>query len=43
MEALRRTKGKVTGSGGAAELLKVNGRTLMSKMVKLGIERGTFT
>jgi len=43
MEALRRTKGKVTGAGGAAELLDVNGRTLMSKMVKLGIDRGEFT
>jgi PAS domain S-box-containing protein len=43
MEALRRTGGKVTGAGGAAELLDVNGRTLMSKMVKLGIERGDFT
>jgi len=42
MEALRRTKGKVTGAGGAAELLDVNGRTLMSKMVKLGIDRAAF-
>jgi len=38
-EALRRTGGKVTGPGGAAELLDINGRTLMSRMVKLGIDR----
>lgn len=43
IEALKRTKGKVTGPGGAAELLDVNGRTLMSKMGKLGIERNQFT
>ena len=43
MEALRRTGGKVTGAGGAAELLDINGRTLMSKMVKLGIERSAFS
>jgi DNA-binding NtrC family response regulator len=41
-EALRRTGGKVTGPGGAAEVLDINGRTLMSRMVKLGIERGKF-
>lgn len=41
--ALRRTKGKVTGPGGAAELLDLNGRTLMSKMNKLGIDRNKFT
>ncbi len=43
IEALKRTKGKVTGPGGAAEVLDVNGRTLMSKMVKLGIDRNDFT
>ena len=43
METLRRTKGKVTGPGGAAELLDLNGRTLMSKMNKLGINRNEFT
>ncbi|MFK8161868.1 MAG: sigma 54-interacting transcriptional regulator [Lewinella sp.] len=43
IEALKRTKGKVTGPGGAAELLDVNGRTLMSKMGKLGIDRGDFS
>jgi len=43
IEALRRTKGKVTGPGGAAEKLDVNGRTLMSKMNKLGINRNDYT
>lgn len=43
IEALRRTGGKVTGPGGAAELLDVNGRTLMSKMGKLGIDRGDIS
>ena len=43
IEALKRTKGKVTGPGGAAEILQVNGRTLTSKMQKLGINRNEFT
>ncbi len=43
VEALKRTGGKVTGPGGAAELLDLNGRTLMSKMNKLGIDRNKFT
>ena len=43
IEALKRTNGKVTGPGGAAELLDLNGRTLMSKMNKLGINRNKFT
>ena len=43
IEALKRTGGKVTGPGGAAELLYLNGRTLMSKMNKLGIDRNKFT
>ncbi|MEO0732382.1 MAG: sigma 54-interacting transcriptional regulator [Bacteroidota bacterium] len=42
-EALKRSKGKVTGPGGAAEMLDVNGRTLMSRMQKLGINRNDFT
>jgi PAS domain S-box-containing protein len=41
--ALQRTNGKVTGPGGAAELLQLNGRTLMSKMNKFGIDRNKFT
>ena len=40
--ALRKTGGKVTGPGGAAELLQLNGRTLMSKMVKLNIDRTRY-
>ena len=43
IEALKRTNGKVTGPGGAAELLDLNGRTLMSKMNKFGIDRNKFT
>lgn len=43
IEALKRTRGKVTGPGGAAELLQLNGRTLLSKMNKLGIDRNEFT
>ncbi|MFT7121297.1 MAG: PAS domain S-box-containing protein [Neolewinella sp.] len=43
IEALKRTKGKVTGPGGAAKILDVNGRTLMSKMHKLGIDRNEYT
>lgn len=42
IEALKRTKGKVTGPGGAAELLKVNGRTLTSKLQKLRINRNEY-
>ena len=41
-EALRRSKGKVTGKGGAAEALDINGRTLLSKMHKLGIDAAEF-
>jgi transcriptional regulator with GAF, ATPase, and Fis domain len=36
-KALRRTKGKVYGPGGAAELLGINPNTLRSRMRKLGI------
>ena len=43
VEALKHTRGKVTGPGGAAELLDINGRTLMSKMNKLGINRNEYT
>lgn len=43
IEALKRSRGKVTGPGGAAEMLRVNGRTLMSKMSKLGIDRNAYT
>ena len=38
--ALRLTKGKIYGAGGAAELLGINPNTLRSKMKKLGIPFG---
>ncbi len=38
-EALRRCNGKVSGPGGAAELLGIHHRTLASRMRKLGIKR----
>ena len=37
--ALRKCKGKIFGKGGAAELLKMNGKTLSSRMVKLNIKK----
>jgi len=40
--ALRRTRGKVYGKGGAAEALGLNPSTLQTKMRKLGISRGHF-
>lgn len=40
--ALRATKGKVEGPGGAAELLEVNPHTLRSRMRKLGIDWNRF-
>lgn len=39
LEALRRTKGKVTGPGGAAELLDMHDKTLYSRMMKFEIKR----
>ena len=39
LSALRRTKWKVGGAGGAAELLGVKSTTLESRIKKLGIER----
>ena len=39
LEALRRTKGKVTGPGGAAEILGMNDKTLYSRMMKFNIGR----
>jgi len=39
LEILKMTKGKVTGTGGAAELLQLPPTTLQSKMLKLGIKR----
>ncbi len=39
MAALRKCKGKISGRGGAAELLDLNVSTLNSKMKKLGIDK----
>lgn len=41
MAVLGMTEGKVSGKGGAAELLGLNPQTLFSKMRKLGISRQT--
>ncbi len=40
MNALQLCNGKVSGLGGAAELLKMQPQTLFSKMKKLGIKQG---
>jgi len=40
MNALQICNGKVSGAGGAAELLKMQPQTLYSKMKKLGIKQG---
>ncbi|WP_026728867.1 sigma-54-dependent transcriptional regulator [Flavobacterium denitrificans] len=40
MNALFLCEGKVSGAGGAAELLKMQPQTLFSKMKKLGIKQG---
>ena len=42
LEALRRTRGRVSGEKGAGLLLGLNDRTLASKMRKLGIDRNDF-
>ena len=39
LDALNKTKWKVTGENGAAEILGLKGQTLFSKMRKLGIKR----
>ena len=39
LKALARCRGKVSGKGGAAELLRLKPTTLYSKMKRLGIER----
>lgn len=39
MAALQKCNGKISGQGGAAELLNINVSTLNSKMKKLGIEK----
>jgi transcriptional regulator with GAF, ATPase, and Fis domain len=40
--ALRRTRGRIEGKGGAAELLDINPHTLRARMRKLGINWGRF-
>ncbi|WP_442587422.1 sigma-54-dependent Fis family transcriptional regulator [Pedobacter sp. AW31-3R] len=40
LEVLKRCKGKISGKGGAAELLQVPATTLNSKMKKLKIKKG---
>jgi len=40
LSALQNSNGKVSGIGGAAELLKIQPQTLYSKMKKLGIDKG---
>lgn len=42
LEALNRTNGRISGEKGAAGLLKVNAKTLVSKMKKLGIENKDY-
>lgn len=42
LEALEKTKWRVTGPNGAARLLKLNDRTLMSKMRRLNIKREDY-
>ena len=42
IETLRRTNGKISGEGGAAQMLQVNSNTLYSKMKKLGITRDIY-
>jgi transcriptional regulator with GAF, ATPase, and Fis domain len=39
---LRRTRGRIEGTGGAAELLAINPHTLRARMRKLGINWGRF-
>jgi PAS domain S-box-containing protein len=42
INALKRTGGRITGEEGAGRLLKLNDRTLMSKMRKLGIQKRDY-
>lgn len=42
IKALKRTKGRVTGPHGAGKLLKLNDRTLASKIRKLGIQKKDY-
>jgi formate hydrogenlyase transcriptional activator len=42
MNALKRSNGRISGLGGAAELLGMKPSTLSSRLSSLGINRGTF-
>jgi formate hydrogenlyase transcriptional activator len=42
IEILKRCAGKISGAGSAAEVLKIPGNTLHSKMKKLGISKGDY-
>lgn len=42
IETLKRCAGKVSGTGSAAEVLKIPGNTLHSKMKKLGINKADY-
>jgi len=42
IEVLKRCAGKISGAGGAAEILQVPGNTLHSKMKKLGITKADY-
>jgi transcriptional regulator with GAF, ATPase, and Fis domain len=42
IEVLRRCAGKISGAGGAAEVLQIPGNTLHSKMRKLGITKADY-
>jgi DNA-binding NtrC family response regulator len=42
IEVLKRCAGKISGTGGAAEILDIPGNTLHSKMKKLGITKAEY-
>lgn len=42
IEILKRAGGKISGAGGAAEILNIPGNTLHSKMKKLGITKADY-
>jgi formate hydrogenlyase transcriptional activator len=42
IETLRRCAGKISGAGGAAEILNIPGNTLHSKIKKLGIRKSDY-
>ncbi len=42
IEVLRRCNGKISGTGGAAEILKIPANTLHSKIKKLSISKSDY-